>query len=197
MARNRNPRFKESRRLGVNIYGHPKAMNRYSKGMGRGDRKISTYGEQLLQKQRLKAYYGVLERQMRRYMDKAKKSNEITGTALVIELETRLDNMVYRMGFASSIREARQMVVHRHILVNGKRVDRPSYQISIGDVISLKESSRDNGKFKENFTEQKSHVPYIEKDVENFKATYIKQPEREEIPIEVNDQMVVEYYTAV
>ncbi len=163
MARNRNPRFKESRRLGVNIYGHPKAMNRYSKGMGRGDRKISTYGEQLLQKQRLKAYYGVLERQMRRYMDKAKKSNEITGTALVIELETRLDNMVYRMGFASSIREARQMVVHRHILVNGKRVDRPSYQISIGDVISLKESSRDNGKFKENFTEQKSHVPISRK----------------------------------
>jgi len=197
MARNRNPRFKESRRLGVNIYGHPKAMNRYSKGMGRGDRKISTYGEQLLQKQRLKAYYGVLEKQMRRYMDKAKKSKEITGTALVIELETRLDNMVYRMGFGSSIREARQMVVHRHILVNGKRVDRPSYQISIGDEISLKESSIENEKFKDNFLEQKSHVPYIDKDAENFKATFIKVPEREEIPIEVNDQMVVEYYTAV
>ena len=197
MARNRNPRFKESRRLGVNIYGHPKAMNRYSKGMGRGDRKISTYGEQLLQKQRLKAYYGVLEKQMRRYMDKAKKSQEITGTALVIELETRLDNMVYRMGFGSSIREARQMVVHRHILVNGKRVDRPSYQISIGDEISLKESSIENEKFKDNFLEQKSHVPYIDKDAENFKATFIKVPEREEIPIEVNDQMVVEYYTAV
>lgn len=197
MARNLNPRFKESRRLGVNIYGHPKAMDRYRKGMGRGDKKLSTYGEQLLQKQRLKAYYGVLEKQMRRYMDEAKKSDDITGDALVRQLETRLDNMVYRMGFASSIRQARQMVVHRHILLNGKRVDRPSHRVSVGDRVTLKESSREIDGFKENFQELKAHPSYITRDVESFTATLTKSPEREEIPIEVNDQLVVEYYTAL
>ena len=197
MARNLNPRFKESRRLGVNIYGHPKAMDRYRKGMGRGDKKLSTYGEQLLQKQRLKAYYGVLEKQMRRYMDQAKKSDDITGDALVRQLETRLDNMVYRMGFASSIRQARQMVVHRHILLNGKRVDRPSHQVSIGDTVSLKEKSREIERFNENFRELKAHVSYISRDVDSFTASLTKSPEREEIPVEVNDQLVVEYYTAL
>jgi len=197
MARNLNPRFKESRRLGVNIYGHPKAMDRYRKGMGRGDKKLSTYGEQLLQKQRLKAYYGVLEKQMRRYMDQAKKSDDITGDALVRQLETRLDNMVYRMGFASSIRQARQMVVHRHIQLNGKRVDRPSHQVSIGDRVTLKEKSREIEGFNENFRELKAHPSYISRDVESFTASLTKSPEREEIPVEVNDQLVVEYYTAL
>lgn len=197
MARNRNPRFKESRRLGVNIYGHPKAMDRYRKGMGRGDKKLSTYGEQLLQKQRLKAYYGVLEKQMRRYMDEAKKSTDITGDALVRLLETRLDNMVYRMGFANSIRQARQMVVHRHIQLNGKRVDRPSHQVKIGDRITLKESSREIQGFKENFLELKAHPSYISRDTEGFTATLRENPQREEIPVEVNDHLVVEYYTAL
>ncbi len=197
MARNLNPRFKESRRLGVNIYGHPKAMDRYRKGMGRGDKKLSTYGEQLLQKQRLKACYGVLEKQMRRYMDQAKKSDDITGDALVRLLETRLDNMVYRMGFASSIRQARQMVVHRHILLNGKRVDRPSHRVNIGDQVTLRESSREIEIFKENFQELKAHASYISRDVENFNAALTKSPDREEIPVEVNDQLVVEYYTAL
>ncbi|NBG87269.1 30S ribosomal protein S4 [Isachenkonia alkalipeptolytica] len=197
MARNLNPRFKESRRLGVNIYGHPKAMDRYRKGMGRGDKKLSTYGEQLLQKQRLKAYYGVLEKQMRRYMDEAKKSADITGDQLVRLLETRLDNMVYRMGFASSIRQARQMVVHRHIQLNGKRVDRPSHRVSIGDQVTLKESSRDIESFNSNFRELKSHPSYISRDVESFTASLTKSPDREEIPVEVNDHLVVEYYTAL
>ncbi len=197
MARNLNPRFKESRRLGVNIYGHPKAMDRYRKGMGRGDKKLSTYREQLLQKQRLKAYYGVLEKQMRRYMDEAKKSADITGDQLVLLLETRLDNMVYRMGFASSIRQARQMVVHRHIQLNGKRVDRPSHRVSIRDRVTLKESSREIESFKENFQELKAHPSYISRDVESFTATLTKSPDREEIPVKVNDQLVVEYYTAL
>ncbi len=197
MARNLNPRFKESRRLGVNIYGHPKAMDRYRKGMGRADKKLSTYGEQLLQKQRLKAYYGVLEKQMRRYMDQAKKSADITGDELVRLLETRLDNMVYRMGFASSIRQARQMVVHRHILLNDKRVDRPSHRVSIGDRVTLKESSRENEGFRDNFQQLKAHPSYITRDVESFTATLTKSPDREEIPVEVDDQLVVEYYTAL
>lgn len=197
MARNRNPRFKESRRLGVNIYGHPKAMDRYRKGMGRGDKKLSTYGEQLLQKQRLKAYYGVLEKQMRKYMDEAKKSTDITGDALVRLLETRLDNMVYRMGFASSIRQARQMVVHRHIQLNGKRVDRPSHQVKVGDRVTLKEASREIPAFKENFQELKAHPPYISRDKDAFTASLTQHPQREEIPVEVNDHLVVEYYTAL
>ncbi len=162
-----------------------------------GDKKLSTYGEQLLQKQRLKAYYGVLEKQMRRYMDEAKKSTDITGDALVRLLETRLDNMVYRMGFANSIRQARQMVVHRHIQLNGKRVDRPSHQVKIGDRITLKESSREIQGFKENFLELKAHPSYISRDTEGFTATLRENPQREEIPVEVNDHLVVEYYTAL
>src|SRR5690554_2835252 len=127
MAKMMGPRFKLCRRLGLNVYGHPKAMKRANRGTSRADKKLSNYGEQLLEKQRLRAYYGVMEKQFIKYVKMAKKSEEQTGHALVKILESRLDNLVYRIGFASSIRQARQMVVHGHILVNGKKVDIPSY----------------------------------------------------------------------
>lgn len=196
MAKMMGPRFKQARRLGLNVSGHPKAMDRAVKGTSRADKKLSEYGKQLLEKQRLRAYYGVMEKQFVGYVVKAKKSSDQTGHALIKILETRLDNLVYRMGFASSIRQARQMVVHRHFLVNGKKVDIPSYLVQVGDVISLKEKSRSIELFKENFENAfLNSYSYISKDESNFSGTLIKMPEREEIPIEIDDQLVVEFYS--
>lgn len=196
MAKMMGPRFKQCRRLGLNVCGHPKAMDRAERGTSRADKKLSPYGIQLLEKQRLKAYYGVLEKQFANYVHKAEKSKESTGTVLVQLLECRLDNIVYRLGLASSIRQARQMVVHGHILVNGKKVDRPSFGLNVGDVVSLREKSQSNAMFKENFENSEFNtLPYIEKNMEKFSGTLIKRPKRNEIPIEINEILVVEYYS--
>ncbi|MDU1540730.1 MAG: 30S ribosomal protein S4 [Paeniclostridium sordellii] len=196
MAKMMGPRFKQCRRLGLNVCGHPKAMDRAVRGTSRADKKLSPYGLQLLEKQRLRAYYGVLEKQFSNYVKKAMKSDEATGTVLVQLLECRLDNLVYRLGLASSIRQARQMVVHGHILVNGKKVDRPSYGVSVGEVISLREKSQKNSMFKASFEQSAtSQYPYLSKDIENFSGTLTKIPERNEVPIEINDILVVEFYS--
>ena len=196
MAKMMGPRFKQCRRLGLNVCGHPKAMDRAERGTSRADKKLSPYGTQLLEKQRLKAYYGVLEKQFANYVHKAEKSKESTGTVLIQLLECRLDNIVYRLGLASSIRQARQMVVHGHILVNGKKVDRPSFGLNVGDVVSLREKSQSNTMFKENFENSELNtLPYLEKNMEKFSGTLIKRPERTEIPIEINEILVVEYYS--
>lgn len=196
MAKMMGTRFKQCRRLGLNVCGHPKAMDRAERGTSRADKKLSPYGTQLLEKQRLKAYYGVLEKQFANYVHKAEKSKESTGTVLIQLLECRLDNIVYRLGLASSIRQARQMVVHGHILVNGKKVDRPSFGLNVGDVVSLREKSQSNAMFKENFENSELNtLPYIEKNMEKFSGTLIKRPERNEIPIEINEILVVEYYS--
>lgn len=198
MAKIMKPRFKECRRLGLNVYGHPKAMDRAKRGSSRADKKLSNYGEQLLEKQRLRAYYGVLEKQMLRYAKEAKKSDDLFGNALVEILETRLDNLTYRIGFARSIRQARQMVVHGHILVNGKRVDIPSYRPNIGDTISLRGKSQSIEIFKENYNNSfLSEFPYLDKNKDNFSAILTKMPERNEVPIEINDQLVVEFYSNI
>lgn len=196
MAKMRGPRFKMCRRLGLNVIGHPKAMDRAVKGSSRADKKLSEYGIRLLEKQRLRAYYGVLEKQFCRYVEKAFKSKELPGEALIQMLESRLDNMVYRMGFAPSIRAARQMVNHGHFLVNGKKVNIPSYQLSIGDEVVLREKSRNTNIFKETFENNSLNVlPYIHKEVESFKATFSRKPLREEIPIVINDSLIVEFYS--
>ncbi|BFK82273.1 30S ribosomal protein S4 [Clostridium baratii] len=196
MAKMRGPRFKMCRRLGLNVIGHPKAMDRAVKGSSRADKKLSEYGIRLLEKQRLRAYYGVLEKQFCRYVEKAFKSKELPGEALIQMLESRLDNMVYRMGFAPSIRAARQMVNHGHFLVNGKKVNIPSYQLSIGDEVVLREKSRNTNIFKETFENNSLNVlPYIHKEVESFKATFSRKPLREEIPIVINDNLIVEFYS--
>lgn len=193
-----NPRFKECRRLGLNVCGHPKAMNRAKKGTSRADKKLSNYGMQLLEKQRLRAYYGVMEKQFLGYVREAKKSKDQTGYALIKILESRLDNLVYRLGFASSIRQARQMVVHGHIRVNGRKIDIPSYRVNVGDTISLKEKSRNIKLFKENFLSFFPNLyPYLQKDESNFSGTLIRYPEREEVPIEIEDQLVVEFYSSL
>ena len=198
MSSIRKPRFKESRRLGLNVCGHPKAMDRANKFNARDSKKLSDYGQQLLEKQRLKAYYGVREKQMVNYAKKSKKSKEQFSIALIQALETRLDNMVYRAGFAKSIRQARQMVVHNHILVNGKKVNIPSFKVRPGDQLSLKEKSQSIDIFTNNFKENLiNSFPYIEKNEDSYSVKLITEPEREDIPIEINDQLVVEFYSAI
>lgn len=198
MAKMMGPKFKQSRRLGLNVSGHPKAMKRAekSRGSSRADKKLTEYGVQLLEKQRLRAYYNVLEKQFVRYVDKAMRTKGQTGPELLNMLELRLDNMVYRMGFANSIRQARQMVNHGHFLVNGNKVDIPSYGLKVGDVVELREKSRKTDMFVENFNGiQGTPIPYIERDSANFKATLSRLPQREELPIEINEQLIVEFYS--
>ncbi|QDR82740.1 30S ribosomal protein S4 [Sporomusa termitida] len=196
MATQTKPRFKLCRRFGVNICGHPKALNRLEKAGRRINKKISNYGIQLLEKQKLKAYYGVLEKQFARYMQKALNSRDVSGLVLLKALECRLDNLVYRIGFANSIRQARQMVNHGHIQVNGKRVDIPSYAVAVGDVVSLQEKFRNNEMFVSNFRDLRSfNLPYIEKNYDDFSGTLLRQPNREELPIEVNEIHIIELYS--
>lgn len=193
MATRRSPRFKECRRLGVNVCGHPKALKRLKTDR---PKKQSDYKLQLLEKQKLKAYYGILERQLRRYYALALKSKEKPGTALVLLLESRLDAFVYHSGFAGSIRMARQMVTHGHFLVNGRKQTIPSFQLKPGDKVELKEKSRSIEPFKANFQEVGGfNLPYIEDNKERFSAVFTRLPQREEVPIEVDDQLIVEFYS--
>lgn len=196
MANMREPRFKLCRRLGLNVVGHPKAMDRAGNGQARADKKLSTYGQQLLEKQRLRAYYGVLEKQFAKYVEQALKSDDVSGDALIKLLECRLDNLVYRIGFGSSIRQARQIVNHGHITVNGKKVDRPSYMVKVGDVIELKERSRDKQIFIDNLkASELNTLPYIQKDIENLSGTLIAIPDFEDVPIEINTMPIIEFYS--
>jgi small subunit ribosomal protein S4 len=196
LARKRGPRFKESRRLGVNIYGHPKAMKKADGTFNRANKKLSNYGQQLLEKQRLRAYYGLMEKKFSRYVEQSTKEAGVTANNLIKKLEKRLDNLVYRAGFARSIRQARQMVVHGHILVNGKKIDIPSYQIEIGDQISLRDKYRKNNLFKENFLDRHlTPISYLERDYDNFASKLISEVDIDEIPIEINDQLVIEFYS--
>lgn len=196
MATMHGPRFKQSRSLGLNVCGHPKAMKRAKPGTSRADKKLSTYGTQLLEKQRLRAYYGVLEKQFKRYVLTAQKRTGQTGEELVKILETRIDNLVYRMGLATSIRQARQMVVHGHVRLNGVKVDIPSHPVNPGDTLALSEKSKAISLFTDNFNQNAlTQYPYISKDIEGYAATLTRLPERQEIPIEINDHLIVEYYS--
>lgn len=196
MAKMMGPRFKMCRRLGLNVIGHPKAMERGFRGTSRADKKLSDYGIQLLEKQRLRAYYGVMERQFARYVDEAFNSKEQPGEALLMILESRLDNMVYRMGFASSIRQARQMVNHGHFLVNGEKVNIPSFRLKVADEVVLREKSRKTEMFASNFKENiLNQLPYISKEEDNFKGIFTRKPKREEIPIVIQEQLIVEFYS--
>lgn len=196
MANMREPRFKLCRRLGLNVVGHPKAMDRVGNGQARADKKLSTYGQQLLEKQRLRAYYGVLEKQFAKYVEQALKSDDVSGDALIKLLERRLDNMVYRIGFGNSIRQSRQIVNHGHITVNGKKVDRPSYMVDVGDVIGLKEKSRSKQIFIDNLkASELNSLPYISKDIENFSGTLTSVPNFNDVPIEINTMPIIEFYS--
>lgn len=190
MAKYMGPRFKVARRLGVNVFNHPKALNR-----GVKKQKLSEYGEQLLEKQKLKAYYGVLEKQFRKIVFDSIKSKSKTEDMLVQSLERRLDNLVYRLGFAATLRQGRQMVNHGHILVNAEKVDIPSYKVNVGDIITLKEKSKKTSMFVTNFTDTMISVPYLEKNVEAFSGKLIRLPNSEEVPVEVKYSKIIEFYS--
>ena len=159
--------------------------------------KPSDYGLQLREKQKLKRLYGVLERQFRRYFEIASKKKGVTGEALLQLLELRLDNTVQRLGFATGIRMARQLVSHGHVLVNGRRVNIPSYNLRPGDVVEIKEQSRNLEIIKESLEKaQHRGIPeWLELDADNMRGKVLRVPSREEIPVTVREQLVVELYS--
>lgn len=191
MARYTGPRFKVARHLGINVFGHPKALKRGSKS----HRKLSEYGEQLIEKQKLKHYYGVLESQLERYVDKALGHQQNASEKLVQSLERRLDNIVFRLGYTPTLRQARQMVVHGHVLVNGKKVDRPSFSVSVGDIISLHGRSEYIGQCNDRFMSTETQYRYLEKNMQDASGKLVRLPLREEVPIEVKDSKVLEFYS--
>ena len=165
-------------------------------GQRRG-RKISDYGIQLREKQKVKRIYGVLEKQFRKYYTRADRQKGITGTNLLILLERRLDNIVYRMGFASSRNQARQLVRHNHFTVNGRKVNIPSYQVKIGDVIEVREKSRKSPFILEAMeTVVRREMPsWLEVDGSNFSGIVKEFPNREELTMPINEQLIVELYS--
>ena len=196
MAVDRVPVLKRCRSLGLDpIYlGIDKKSNRESK---RTNKKLSEYGMQLREKQKAKFIYGVLEKPFRNYYAKASKMNGMVGTNLMILLESRLDNVVFRMGFARTRREARQIVDHKHVLVNGKCVNIPSYLIKAGDVIEIKESAKSMQRYKDilDVTAGRLVPEWIDADVENFKGTIKNLPTREMIDVPVDEMLIVELYS--
>ena len=162
---------------------------------GQGRKKISNYGIQLREKQKSKRIYGVLEKQFRRTYNKADKIKGVTGENLLQLLEMRLDNVVYRLGFGNSRKEARQLLTHGHFLVNGKKVDIPSYQVKANDVISVKEKSRSSEIFK-TFAENAKTLPsWLEGNMENFSGKVVAVPSREDIDAPINETLIVELYS--
>lgn len=155
----------------------------------------SDYGMQLNEKQKLQFIYNIREAQMRRYFLRARRQPGNTGANLLVLLERRLDNIVYRAGFAATIWAARQMVKHGHILVDGRRVDLPSFLVTPGHVISVKENMRKNPHVMEAMEGTAYNLDYLSVDKNSFSATFTRVPERQEIPVPVQEQMIVEFYT--
>ena len=164
---------------------------------GQGRKKLSEYGLQLRAKQKAKRFYGVLESQFRKYFDKAIKMTGKTGTNLLQVLESRLDNVVYRLGFGTSRAQARQIVLHKHILVNGKRVNIPSYLVQAGDTISIREKSLKTDGIKSILeqTESRTQPAWLDYDKNTKLGKMIRYPEREEIDLAVEEHLIVELYS--
>ena len=203
MARYTGPKAKIVRRFGVNIFGSAKfdkiLKNKpYGPGQhGQSRKKHSEYAVQLMEKQKVKLMYGVLEKQFRRYYKKATQTKGITGAILMTMLESRLDNTVHRLGFANTRDFSRQLVRHRHIHVNGRIVDIPSYECKPGDIISIKEKSRKIPGIHESLknVSDKHIVPWLDLDKANLEGTFKDYPNRPDIPIEVNETLIVELYS--
>ena len=196
MAVDRVPVLKRCRSLGLDpIYlGIDKKSNRELK---RANRKVSEYGLQLREKQKAKFIYGVLEKPFRNYYTKAEKMEGQTGENMTILLERRLDNVVFRMGFGRTRRETRQMVDHKHILVNGKCVNIPSYLVKAGDVIEVKEKAKSSQRYKDalEVTAGRLVPAWLDVDQENLRGTVKEMPTRDEIDVPVNEMLIVELYS--
>ena len=198
MARYTGPVYKKSRRLSFSILENGKELARrpYAPGIHGADRrrKVSEYGTQLAEKQKVRLMYGLNEKQFERCFDKASKMKGITGENLLRILESRLDNIVYRMGLAKTRRAARQVVNHGHIMVNNKKVDIPSYQVKPGDIISVKEQSLDHKAIKEALEATLNRPAYVTFDDKKMNGTYVRYPDRSELNADVNESLIVEYY---
>ena len=196
MAVDRVPVLKRCRSLGMDpIYlGIDKKSNRESK---RANKKLSEYGMQLREKQKAKFIYGVLEKPFRNYYAKASKMNGMVGTNLMILLECRLDNVLFRMGFGRTRKETRQIVDHKHVLVNGKQVNIPSYQVKAGDVIEIKEKFISAQRYKDilEVTAGRMVPAWLDSDQENLRGTVKELPTRDEIDVPVNEMLIVELYS--
>ena len=189
--------WKRSRRLGFSVLETGKELSKHPYGPGQHGntrKKNSEYGKQLIEKQKLRQMYGVNERQFRRLFMLALSSKEVTGVAFMKLLESRLDNLVYRMGFARTRRGARQLVNHGHIEVNGKKLDIPSALLSVGDVVSVRENSKDLKVIKESLETVGTKVGWVEVDAEKMSGKYIREVERKELPQDITESQIVEYY---
>ena len=196
MAKNTQPVLKRCKTLGLSpaVLGYSKSTKRQPK---QSRRKQSEYGMQLNEKQKVKFIYGVLEKQFHAYYEKAERKQGITGEILLQELERRLDNVVFRMGFANTRREARQLVNHAHFTVNGKRVNIPSYQVKPGDVVAVSEKSRSTTKFKSLLEEngKKACPKWIEKANDSFEGKIVAMPARDDFDYDVAVHLIVELYS--
>ena len=197
MSRYTGPAFKKSRRLGFSTLESGKELRKRTSAPGQhgtSRKKLSEYGVQLAEKQKVRIMYGLTEKQFKRTFELAGKKKGIHGTNLLIMLESRLDNLVYRMGLAKTRRASRQLVNHGHILVNGKTVDIPSYQVKPGDVISVKEKSLNHPVIVECLENTTNRVAFVTFDDKKKEGTYVRYPEREELNAEINESLIVEYY---
>ena len=197
MARYTGPQWKKSRRLGFSTLETGKELSKrpYAPGQhGQKRKKPTEYGLQLAEKQKVRHMYGVNEKQFHNTFKRASKMEGITGYNFFCLLESRLDNVVYRLGFATTRRQARQLVNHGHILLNGVKTDIASCQVKVGDVVSVKESSKSLEIIKTALASQ-THVPgFVEVDAEKMEGKYIRLPERSELNQEINEALIVEFY---
>jgi small subunit ribosomal protein S4 len=191
--------YKKSRQLGFSLLETGKELTKrpYGPGQHGSDKKrgkASEYKLQLMEKQKVRLMYGVNEKQFRATFEKAAKMKGIQGENFLKLLESRLDNVVYRMGMASTRRAARQVVNHGHILVNGNKVDIPSYIVKAGDVISVKEASKDHKAILEALEKVNKTVDYVEFDKKKLSGTFVRMPERSELSADIKESMIVEFY---
>ena len=198
MARYTGPSYKQARRAGFSISETGKEIARrpYGPGQHGQDRKgkLSDYGSQLKEKQKVRFMYGLNERQFRKTFEEAAKMKGIQGTNFLRLLESRLDNLAFRIGFAATRRGARQLVNHGHVTVNGKKVDIPSYRCKPGDVISLKEDDKNLKVVEEALSKVTKRVEFITYDEGKKEATYVRLPERNELNADINEALIVEFY---
>ncbi len=199
MSRYTGPSWRISRRLGISLSGTGKELARrpYAPGdHGQGRRsKLSEYGVQLKEKQKLRYMYGLTERQFSNTFNRAGKIREgKVGVNFMILLERRLDNIVYRLGLATTRRQARQLVNHGHITVDGKRVDIPSYEVQVGQVVSVREKSKDLQIIKDAVDAVVGRPPYVSFDADKLEGTLVRLPQREELDADIDESLIVEYY---
>jgi small subunit ribosomal protein S4 len=198
MARYTGPAYKKSRRYGFSTLENGKdlAKRPYAPGQhGTGRRgKVSEYGIQLNEKQKVRFMYGLNEKQFRRLFDKAAKLKGVHGENFLRLLEARLDNVVYRLGMAPTRRAARQIVNHGHILVNGSKVDIPSYEVKPGDIITVKERSLEHPVIKAAIEANTTVAPFVEFDAKKMTGKFVRYPERSELSADINESLIVEYY---